>query len=394
MYIKQAVLGLALLLVTGALDSTLMSAKQPCDTTCWPPYNGTFVSSELHVGLLSGSFTDADKQSIQDALSAWSATMPGAHLVFDQNCGPANNCDVNIVQRQQSGATNSHNDDGRGTLFVGSSYFGNSSESNFLTALFLHEFGHNYGFADLYGCGYGSSVMYYNLPPNLPSNQYLTGFTFSDTCMIAAGNCDVNTGAQSCAIDHNGYFDPETCSCVGQSPILLSIGDNQLQLTDARHGVPFDLNGDGAKEMIAWTQPDRQDGFLVLDRNGNGVIDNGQELFGNFTPESGGPAQGNGFRALAFFDQRSNGGNADGWIDGRDSIFSQLRMWFDLNHDGISQGSELFRLADVGVERLSLNYVRVNRRDRYGNQFTFRAAVEMTQRCRAWAWDVFFTTAK
>jgi hypothetical protein len=176
------------------------------------------------------------------------------------------------------------------------------------------------------------------------------------------------------------------------SPIVVDLAGDKISLTDRPGGVAFPIGADNFFYRVSWTAAGSDDAWLVLDRNGNGRIDNGRELFGNFTPQPDPPAGAvkNGFLALAEFDRRANGGNRDGRIDARDAVYPLLRLWRDTNHDADSQPGELTTLAANGVIGFDLDYKDSKRVDQFGNGFRFRAKVYSAQGTPVgrWAWDV------
>ncbi|HEX8249767.1 MAG TPA: hypothetical protein VF599_16430 [Pyrinomonadaceae bacterium] len=204
---------------------------------------------------------------------------------------------------------------------------------------------------------------------------------------------------QQC-LQNNGDYDPEMCGCTGScapfcSPIVIDVLGNGFSLTDVPNGVTFDFDGTGNQRPCAWTSADSDEAWLALDRNQNGLIDNGKELFGDVTaqvPQAG--TERNGFLALAEYDKQMNGGNADGKLTDEDFIFSRLRLWQDTNHNGESEAGELKTLIELGLGKLELDYKESRRIDQHGNQFKYRAKVRDTHDAQLgrWAWDVFLVT--
>ncbi|MCL2021524.1 MAG: hypothetical protein FWG81_05375 [Betaproteobacteria bacterium] len=149
-------------------------------------------------------------------------------------------------------------------------------------------------------------------------------------------------------------------------PLVLDLdGDGQIS-TVGMNGyktVLFDHTGDGVKTGTGWVLPN--DGFLAIDKNGNGVIDNGTELFGAAYVKQDGELALNGLDALSDLDS-----NEDGVFDANDAAFNQVQVWRDLNQDGISQANELFSLAALGITSIDLSGTAVRENLGDGNVMT------------------------
>src|SRR6476661_7145427 len=154
-------------------------------------------------------------------------------------------------------------------------------------------------------------------------------------------------------------------------PVLLDLARDGFHLSGPDPAVRFDIDADGVLDNIAWTRAGGDDAFLCMDRNHNGVIDNGIELFGYSTPLLSGRPAKIGYRALADLDSLMVGGNLDGVIDSRDALFHELCAWVDQNRDGISQPAEIFSLDQVGVSYLEYDYRPIRLWDSYGNLFRY-----------------------
>ena len=136
-------------------------------------------------------------------------------------------------------------------------------------------------------------------------------------------------------------------------PLILDLNGNGIETNGLEGGVQFELNTSGLQVKTGWVSSN--DGLLVWDRNNDGHINDASELFGNHVLMNNGSISQNGFAALSDLDT-----NKDNFVSSDDEAFKNLRVWRDLNQDGISQENELFTLNDLDIKLLNLNYSDVN----------------------------------
>jgi hypothetical protein len=192
-------------------------------------------------------------------------------------------------------------------------------------------------------------------------------------CFATYAGCEANPPC-ACELE-GGWWDARWEQCYAE-PILINVGSGspRFHLSAPDDGVYFDIHGKGVKTKVSWTRPNQEVGFLVLDRNGNGVIDDGTEWFGNNTPLSNGGKAEHGFEALKDLD----GGDAsDGAVTANDDVYARLRVWFDRNHNGVSEAGELVTLDSVGITALSTRYEESDWIDRNGNVYPYGADLSM-----------------
>ena len=154
-------------------------------------------------------------------------------------------------------------------------------------------------------------------------------------------------------------------------PITLDLNkDGKINTTGLDKGVYFDHSSDKVAMKTSWVG--KEDGLLVHDRNSNGIIDDGSELFGNFTPlnPNNNPSKRNlavnGYHALKSYDM-----NSDGIIDDNDEIYKYLKVWQDINSDGISQADELKTLEQASIKSLNLAFENIDKDLDNGNNLMF-----------------------
>jgi hypothetical protein len=157
------------------------------------------------------------------------------------------------------------------------------------------------------------------------------------------------------------FYAPGLCSN-GLDPLVVDLDNDGIETKKKEEGAYYDLDNSMFAERTGWVGKD--DGLLVLDKNGDGTITGGNELFGDQTTKKDGTTAKNGFDALADYDD-----NKDGVVDSNDSVFSSLKIWQDANGDGVSQAEELKGLTERGIKSFSLDNNEIGKDDGNGNTF-------------------------
>jgi Ca2+-binding RTX toxin-like protein len=179
----------------------------------------------------------------------------------------------------------------------------------------------------------------------------------------------------------------------GGDPLVLDLGGDGIITTGLDAGIHFDHDGDGFKELSGFVNPD--DGLLVLDRNEDGSINDGNELFGDSTKLIDGSIAEHGFAALTEFDDQK-----DGKIDKTDAIFEKLRIFQDFNQNGEADEGELFSLDEKKIASLNLTYEDSSFVDEFGNihrqlgTYVTESGEERTMTDVVFALDRSFTTTE
>jgi len=178
-----------------------------------------------------------------------------------------------------------------------------------------------------------------------------------------------------------------TATKVG-SPVILDLDGDGVETTSiADGGTYFDHDGNGFAEQTGWAGAD--DGLLVMDRDGNGTIDTGKELFGDNTLLANGTKATNGFQALKELDS-----NNDNKIDINDAAYSQLKIWQDADGDGYTSEGELKTLSDAGIASINTGYTNSTLVDSNGNEHKQVGTFTRADGTVASATDVWFKMDK
>ena len=243
------------------------------------------------------------------------------------------------------------------------------------------------------GSGAGYSVTYSPTPLWSDSKHYVNTCPGETLQPISSwSSCPTPVGSPPGPPDEGMQWSWSytTCNWIqvpNNSPIVIDTTKRGFKFSDVNKGayVSFDIRGDGTLQKLSWPVAGSGNAWLVYDRDDDGVIKDGTELFGNFTPHSdGGVAnhpEPNGFLALAWYDQPAQGGDGNLILDKRDAIWKKLRLWIDghcyktPNLKCQSLPQEIFTLESKNITSISLVYSANDKIDSVGNKFRLSAVL-------------------
>lgn len=319
--------------------------------SCAPPYHSAPYGTTYRFETVNPVPLSGLQAATQYAAEKWVNMFNnhGFNISMSQGAGG-----LRIIVTDQISGYNATADASQNIIWVGEANITDTNlPADWLKALILHELGHIQGLGQA---------------PSGCSGQSVMGDTSPSSNRTDFSSCDNQT--------FDSYYQPDPSMCATDpgwpgcnSPLLIDTKGNGFKLTTAQKGVMFDVNADGILERVGWTVPDSDDAWLAMDRNGNGTIDDGSELFGDATPtyDDLRHTTPNGFEALKYLEQPFYGFSVvDGVIDANDQAFARLLLWYDLNHNGISEPHELTPAVESPLRAIQTVYEIIQRR-RHGN---------------------------
>lgn len=221
----------------------------------------------------------------------------------------------------------------------------------------------------------GVTVSYSPAPLWTDKHNYTNTCSGVTLAQLQGSGCPYPTSQPPYTSQTGGQYVWNTSSCnwvwqSGTSPIVIDTANTGFAFTDPAKGqyVTFDIMGNGQPLKLSWPAANSGNAWLVYDRDGDGVIKDGTELFGNFSPHSHFTDPNlpqfawNGFIALGWYDQPEQGGTGDQIMDKNDAIWKRLRLWIDTHcyteRDTPCQSrpSELHTLESFGITAISIVY--------------------------------------
>ena len=209
----------------------------------------------------------------------------------------------------------------------------------------------------------------------------IAALTTSQAAALTTGQVEALTTSQISA-----FTTEATQQLALGTPIILDLNGDGVKSQSVSAGVKFDLFADGRQVNTGWVSSG--DGLLVLDRNHDGLINDGSELFGSSTTLTSGQKAADGYMALRELDS-----NQDGILSQEDAIFNDLRIWVDGNSDGISETGEIKSLAALSITKIDL-HSKVELSKDNGNLVGLTSSYETVDGATHAAADVWFVADK